>query len=309
MKELTKDTKIAVLLGGPGSERQVSLVSGKAVASALREAGFTNVTEVDVTGHEVSLPPGTELAYVVIHGTFGEDGELQRQLEEKGVPYTGARSRSSVVAFDKSLTKEILVREGVQTPRSELIRISDGIRRPSLPLPCVIKPTNEGSSVGVHIINNEEDIDAALKDASQYGDILVEEYIQGKELTVGIVGGQALPIIHISPRSGFYDINNKYPWMNHEGGTDYFCPADLPEDLTLKIQELAVRAYEAVGVEVYGRVDVILRDSDKEPFVIEINTIPGMTPSSLLPKAALQAGWPYGDLCEKIAELSLQVSS
>lgn len=306
---LKKDTKIAVLLGGPGSERKVSLVSGKAVATALRESGYTHVTEVDVTSHDLELPEGTELVYIVIHGTFGEDGEVQRKLEEMGMPYTGARSGSSADAFDKAKTKEILLKNGIRTPRSELIKVADGVKRPSLQLPYVIKPTCEGSSVGVHILRNEEDVDAALEDAARYGDILVEEFIEGKELTVGVLDGEALPVIHISPRSGFYDINNKYPWMNHEGGTDYFCPADLPENVTREVQELAVQTYKAVNIEVYGRIDVILRESDQTPFVIEANTIPGMTPSSLLPKAAREAGWTYEALCEKIAELSLQVSS
>lgn len=308
MMKLNKDTKITVLLGGPGSEREVSLVSGKAVAEALRNAGYSSVTELDVTSHDFTLPEGTELVYVVIHGTFGEDGELQRKLEALGVPYTGARSASSAVAFDKAATKEVLVSHGVQTPQSEEIKVSEGLRKPTLPLPFVIKPTCEGSSVGVHIIHNEEDVDVALEDAARYGDIIVEEFIKGKELTVGVLDGEALPVIHISPRSGFYDINNKYPWMNHEGGTDYYCPADLPADVTKRVQELALKAYRAVGVEVYGRVDVLLRESDSEPFVLEINTIPGMTPSSLLPKAAGAAGWTYEGLCEKIAELSLQLS-
>lgn len=308
MTRLNKDTKITVLLGGPGSEREVSLVSGKAVAEALRNAGYTSVTELDVTSHDFTLPEGTELAYVVIHGTFGEDGELQRKLEALGIPYTGARSSSSTVAFDKAKTKEVLIAKGVQTPLSESVKVSEGTGRPTLPLPFVIKPTCEGSSVGVHIIHKEEDIEAALKDAARYGDVIVEEFIKGKELTVGILNGEALPVIHISPRSGFYDINNKYPWMNHQGGTDYYCPADLPAEVTGRVQELALRAYNALGIEVYGRVDVLLRESDQEPFVLEINTIPGMTPSSLLPKAAGAAGWTYEALCEKIAELSLQLS-
>lgn len=308
MTTLNKNLKIAVLIGGPGSEREVSLVSGRAVAAALREAGFTHVTELDVTSHEFILPEGTELAYIVIHGTFGEDGELQRRLEAMNMPYTGARSASSALAFDKGATKDVLVRAGVRTPRAELIRPSQGLRRPSLPLPYVIKPTCEGSSVGVHIIHDEADIDAALEDAGRHGDIIVEEFIQGLELTVGILDGDVLPVVHIAPRSGFYDINNKYPWMNEQGGTDYYCPADLPDDVTAEVQRLALEAYRAAGIEVYGRVDVLLRERDMTPFVIEINTIPGMTPSSLLPRAAAAAGWTYAGLCERIAALSLELS-
>lgn len=177
---------------------------------------------------------------------------------------------------------------------------------PSLPLPFVIKPPCEGSSVGVHIVRRQEDVLPAMKEAVTHGTtVLVEEFIQGKELTVGILDGKALPVIHICPRSGFYDLSNKYPWMNMGGGTDYICPADLPEETAAKVQEAALKAYKAAGVEVYGRVDVLLREEDGAPFVLEINTIPGMTPSSLLPKAAAASGWPYEDLCEKIVELSL----
>lgn len=310
MNKLNKETRIAVLLGGPGSERKVSLVSGAAVAKALRDRGYSHITEVDITDHDFKLPEGTELAYIVIHGTFGEDGELQRKLEQLGVPYTGARAASSSIAFDKQKTKEVLLQRGVRTPRSELIKVSEGVGIPLMPLPCVIKPTCEGSSVGVHIVRKEEEIEPALKDAALYGDeIIVEEFIKGKELTVGILDGQVLPVVHIAPRDGFYDMNNKYPWMNKTGGSDYYCPADLSQEVTKDVQQLALQAYNAVGIEVYGRVDVILREEDNVPFVIEINTIPGMTPTSLLPKAALEAGWVYEVLCEKIAELSLELNS
>ena len=268
MSTLKRDLKIALLLGGPGAEREVSLVSGKSVYGALRQAGFTDVTEVDVHGPDFRLPEGTELAYNIIHGTFGE--------------------------------------AGVPTPRAEILDCSGGIVMPSLPLPFVIKPPCEGSSVGVHIIHKQEDVLPAMEEAVTHGTtVLVEEFIQGRELTVGVLDGEALPVIHICPRSGFYDLSNKYPWMNMGGGTDYICPADLPEEIAAKVQEAALKAYRAAGVEVYGRVDVLLREVDDSPFVLEINTIPGMTPSSLLPKAAAAAGWSYEALCEKIAELSL----
>jgi D-alanine-D-alanine ligase len=149
----------------------------------------------------------------------------------------------------------------------------------------------------------------AIEDAAKYGDeILVEEFIEGKELTVGVVGDVALPVIHIQPRSGFYDMTNKYPWMTGTGGTDYFCPADLSPETTAKVQQLALEAHRALGTEVYSRVDVLLRNSDLEPFVLELNTIPGMTESSLLPKAAQEAGMDYASLCLKIIELSLNFS-
>ena len=306
MNTLKRDLKIALLLGGPGSEREVSLVSGNSVYDALCRAGFTDVTKVDVHGPDFRLPEGTELAYNIIHGTFGEDGTLQAILEERGVPYTGAGSRSSALCFNKSESKKVFLEAGVPTPHAEILDCSHGIVMPSLPLPFVIKPPCEGSSVGVHIVRRQEDVLPAMEEAVTHGTtVLVEEFIQGKELTVGILDGKALPVIHICPRSGFYDLSNKYPWMNMGGGTDYICPADLPEETAANVQEAALKAYKAAGVEVYGRVDVLLREEDGAPFVLEINTIPGMTPSSLLPKAAAASGWPYEDLCEKIAELSL----
>lgn len=292
-------------MGGPGSERPISLASGKSVAQALREKGY-NVTEVDVTGHQITLPEGTELAYNLIHGTYGEDGELQQQLEDLGIPYTGAGIKASRLCFDKALTKEVLVAAGVPTPLSENLSLQDNAQ-PSLPLPYVIKPPREGSSVGVHIIHEESEIQPALEDAKKFGSTtLVEQYIKGKELTVTILDGEALPVIHISPRSGFYDINNKYPWLTHKGQTDYICPADLSEEETRRVQEAALAAHRATGVEVYSRVDVLLRE-DGEPFVIELNTIPGMTSSSLVPKAAAAVGIDFPSLCERIARLSLQV--
>lgn len=306
MSILKRDLSIALLLGGPGAEREVSLVSGNSVYDALVRAGFTNVTRVDVQGPGFRLPEGTELAYNIIHGTFGEDGALQSILEERGIPYTGAGSRSSAVCFDKAKSKKIFTAAGVPTPKAEILDCSTSIVMPSLPLPFVIKPPCEGSSVGVHIVHRQEDVLPAMEEAVTHGpEVLVEEFIQGRELTVGILDGEALPVIHICPRSGFYDLSNKYPWMNMGGGTDYICPADLPEETAKKVQEAALQAYRAAGVEIYGRVDVLLRDGDEAPFVLEINTIPGMTPSSLLPKAAAAAGWSYEALCEKIAELSL----
>ncbi len=306
MSNLNRNLRIALLLGGPGAEREVSLVSGKAVYEALCSAGFTNVTMVDVQGTDLTLPEDTQLAYNIIHGTFGEDGSLQSILEERGIPYTGAGAATSALCFDKAKTKKVFVEAGVPTPAAEILDCSHGIVMPTLPLPFVIKPPCEGSSVGVHIVHKQEEILPAMQEAVTHGtEVLVEEFIQGKELTVGILDGVALPVIHICPRSGFYDLSNKYPWMNMGGGTDYICPADLPEETAKKVQAAALAAYHAAGVEVYGRVDVLLRDGDESPFVLEINTIPGMTPSSLLPKAAGAAGWSYEALCEKIAELSL----
>lgn len=298
---------VAVLAGGPGSEREVSLASAKGVAEALG-GRVGQVSLVDVRGPGFGLPAGTDLAFNVIHGTFGEDGQLQAELERRGVRYTGARRLSSETAFDKVLSKRRFVDEGVITPMSETVLATASAAPPaSIGVPCVVKPPREGSSVGVHLVRSAEEWPAAFADAGKYSDdLLVEELVEGRELTVGIVGDLVLPIIHIQPRSGFYDISNKYPWMTGQGGTDYFCPADLPEPTALAVQAEALKAHRALGIEVYSRVDVLLRESDATPFVLEVNTIPGMTPSSLLPKAAAAVGMDYPTLCLKIIELSLK---
>ena len=302
MKELKKDTKIALLMGGPGSERDVSIASGNGVLEALRNEGFTQVTPVLVDSERPAIPEGTELCYNMIHGTYGEDGGLQSYLEELGLPYTGAGSETSRNCFDKVLTKGFFIKGNVPTPLSETIAAGE---MPTLPVPCVIKPPCEGSSVGVHIVYDAAELPAAVADAAKYGkDILVEEYIKGKELTVAIFNGEALPVVHICPRSGFYDMNNKYPSLYGGVGSDYICPADISEEETQAVQAAAVAAYKALNVEVYGRVDVLLTD-DGKPYVLEINTIPGMTSASLFPKAAAAAGISYGELCTRIAQVSL----
>ena len=302
MKELQKDTKIALLMGGPGSEREVSLASGNGVLEALRQEGFTAVTPVIVDCERPEIPAGTELCYNMIHGTYGEDSGLQAYLEELGIPYTGAGSVTSRNCFDKVLTKKFFIAGNVPTPMSETIAPGE---MPTLPVPCVIKPPCEGSSVGVHIVYEAAELPAAVADAAKYGkEILVEEYIKGKELTVAIFNGEALPVVHICPRSGFYDMNNKYPSLYGGVGSDYICPADITPEETAAVQAAAVAAYNALNVEVYGRVDVLLTD-DGKPYVLEINTIPGMTSASLFPKAAAAAGISYGQLCTRIAEVSL----
>jgi D-alanine-D-alanine ligase len=302
-----KEMNVAVLAGGPGSEREVSLASAGGVASAL-EGAVEAVTLVDVKDAGFGLPEETDVAFNVIHGTFGEDGDLQAELEKRGIPYTGAREASSRLAFDKIASKQRFRERGVQTPGEWLIDSARKEKPSEIPLPCVIKPPREGSSVGVHIVRKPDEWRKAVVDAGQYGSqILVEEFIDAKELTVGVVDGLPLPIVHIRPRSGFYDLHNKYPWMTGGGGTDYFCPADLSPETTEKVQQMALKAHQALGIEVYSRVDVLLRKQDEEPFVLEVNTIPGMTESSLLPKAAKEAGIDYAKLCLKIIEVSLNI--
>jgi D-alanine-D-alanine ligase len=294
--------KIAVLMGGPGSERNVSLATGRGVSKALRSAG-NEVIDVDVRDEEFPLPKDVDLAFNCIHGTFGEDGQLQKILEARGVAYTGDGVEESRIAFDKILSKQKFREHKVATPESEVI---DAGQRPKMSLPLVVKPARQGSTVGIVIVRKEDELDSGLKEAAKYDrKLLVEKFVSGRELTIGVLGDQALPILEIIPKGGFYDFNTKYPFLNPQAGAsaEHVCPATVDAGLTKKIQELALQAFRALGLMVYGRVDVLLSDKS-EPFVLEVNTIPGMTETSLLPEAAAAAGISYVDLCRRIIELS-----
>jgi D-alanine-D-alanine ligase len=300
MSQLPK--KIAVLMGGPGSERDVSMATGQGVAKALRSLG-AEVTEVDVKGADFELPEGVELAFIALHGTFGEDGQVQQILEDRGVPYTGEGIAESDRAFDKIKSKAAFQEHNITTPYWQVITAG---QRPAMPIPFVIKAPRQGSTVGVHIIRNEREVDAAIADASTYDrELLVEKFCAGRELTVGILGDLALPIIEIIPKGGFYDFTNKYPFLNPGAGgaAQHVCPANLSDEQTRAVQELALRAHRALGLQVYSRVDVMLPE-EGEPTVLEANTIPGMTEASLLPEAAGVAGITYPELCARIIELS-----
>lgn len=303
--ETKKPLRIAVLNGGPGSEREISLRSGECVTQALRERGHS-VERIDVRDAGFPLPPDLAIAVNMVHGVFGEDGELQAILEKRGVPYTGEGVEGSRRAFDKILSKAAFEAAGVETPRYEVLQAGPLLQRPSLPLPMVIKAPCEGSSVGVHLVREEAAIEPALVDVARYGDvILVEELVSGRELTVGIVGDLALPVIEIVPKDGFYDFKNKYPWLNPDGAARHFCPAPLTEEEAEQVRTTALRAHAALGLEVYSRVDLLLPPGGP-PTVLEINTIPGMTESSLLPEAAAAIGIGFGELCEQIIDLSLR---
>ncbi len=301
-KNDTLPRKIAVLMGGPGSERDVSLATGRGVSKALHSLGV-EVVDVDVRHENFDLPHDVELAFLTIHGTFGEDGQLQKILEDRGVAYTGDGIEESRIAFDKILSKEKFRENNVTTPYWQVLK-SD--QRPTIPLPIVVKPPRQGSTVGVVIVKNERELDSAVAEAGKYDrELLIEQFVPGRELTVGILGDQALPILEIIPKGGFYDFTNKYPFLNPQagGGAEHVCPAKIDNDKTKEIQDLALKAYRALGLQVYSRVDVILSENN-EPFVLEINTIPGMTEASLLPEAAAAASITYVDLCARIIVLS-----
>jgi D-alanine-D-alanine ligase len=294
--------KIAVLMGGPSAEREVSLATGRGISKALRSIGV-DVVDVDVRDAKFELPRDVEFAVVALHGTFGEDGQVQQILEERGVAYTGEGVEGSQLAFNKIRSKEKFREHSVRTPKWETIGAH---QRPGMQLPIVVKAPRQGSTVGVYIVKKKEDLEPAIADAAKYDDeLLIEKFVPGRELTIGILGEQALPILEIIPKGGFYDFTNKYPFLNPGagGGAQHICPASIEPEKTKEIQELALRAFRALGLRVYSRVDVILSRTG-EPFVLEINTIPGMTEVSLLPEAAAVAGISYVDLCRRVIALS-----
>lgn len=292
---------ITVMLGGPSAEREVSLRSGASVAAALRSLGH-RVAELDPQSPDWKLPSPTDVVFLALHGTYGEDGTVQAELEQRGVPYTGCDAAASRIGFDKALTKEALVAAGVPTARSLVVATSDTPWPTGWNPPLVIKPVRQGSSVGLQFVERREEWSTALAEALRHDSrVLVEEKIIGRETTVGILDDQPLPIVEVRPKSGTYDYQNKYT----AGRTDYFCPADFDPATTERIQAAGRAAFKAVGGRDYARVDVMVR-TNGDPVVLEINTLPGMTETSLLPKAAAAAGITYPELCQRMVALALK---
>ncbi len=304
-----KNQVVAVVMGGPSAEREVSLNTGAAIANALREYGYTNVVEIDLDPRNFGKQLAESKAEVVfnaVHGLYGEDGRLQTLLEIREMPYTGSGMIASVSCMDKVITKRMLRDAGISTPACLIINKKEsGIKEKIMQrfsLPVVIKPASQGSSIGVEIVKEENQLDEALANAFKYSrDILVEEFIGGKELTVSMMqkDGEvvALPVIHIAPHSGMYDYHSKYT----KGATEYICPADLDEETTKKVQEISKQAYEVLGCSGVARADVML-DEKGNGYVLEINTVPGMTATSLVPKAAAAAGISFPELCNIILQ-------
>lgn len=298
---MSQKLNIVVMLGGPSAEREVSLRSGSGVAGALRSLGH-HVTEVDPKDGTFSLPQKTDVVFLALHGTYGEDGVVQQQLEKLGVPYTGCDSESSRIAFDKVLTKQRCIEAGIPTAKFIVV---DSEKTP-WPMgwqpPVVVKPVRQGSSVGLQFVDRVADWSTSLREALRYDtQLLAEEKIIGRETTVGILADKALPVVEVRPKSGGYDYRNKYT----AGNTDYFCPADFDPATTLAIQQAALGAFHAIGGRDYARVDVMVRTTG-EPIVLEVNTLPGMTETSLLPKAAAAVGMNYAQLCQRLIDLALQ---
>jgi len=304
MNRFLSGKKIAVLCGGLSSEREVSLRSGLAVLKALRMSG-AEAFPIDPLTRDFDLPDGTDLVFNALHGTFGEDGGVQEILEEKGIPYTGEGVAGSRLAFDKIESKRRFVECGVPTASYITLIRGEPI---DLDLPYVVKVPCQGSSVGIYIVKEKNEVKKALAKAFVHSDlILVEKYLRGRELTVGVLGDTTLPIIEIRPQGGFYSYENKYTWTNRGGAAEHECPARLSSAETKAVREIALAAHAALGLEIYSRVDIIL-DENHEPRVLEVNTIPGMTETSLLPEAAAAAGISMAQLCERIVSLSVERS-
>jgi D-alanine-D-alanine ligase len=296
--ETLKNKKIAVLMGGISSEREISLLTGKAVLKALKQKGF-NAMDIDIDRNaaESIKKANPDIAFIALHGTFGEDGAIQGILEYAGIPYTGSGVLGSSIAFDKLTSKAILMHKNIPTPEYKILdkQNTDALSTPPF-MPCVVKPPNQGSSIGIGIVRKTEQWAPALEEAFKYSDeILVERFIDGKLLAIGVKPDKSLPIVHIEPKSGFYDYEAKYT----VGKTEYHCPADLDEETTKICAQVSLGAYRALNARGFARVDVIL-DEKNTPYVLELNTIPGMTPTSLLPMAAKKDGLEFDDLVQEI---------
>jgi D-alanine-D-alanine ligase len=296
--------KVAVLHGGISAEREVSLVSGAAVLAGLRASGVDAVG-IDVGPDIVSIlqESGIDRAWIALHGRWGEDGVMQGALEMMGIPYTGTGILGSALAMDKVKSKQIWEAAGLPTASYRVVTSEkdlDGVIQ-ELGLPLFVKPSNEGSSVGVSRVEvGSELIDAWQLASGRSVEVLVEQFIDGDEVTVAILNGEALPVIRLQTPHTFYDYSAKY----ESDTTSYLCPSGLESTLEQELQELALAAFAQLGCTGWGRVDVML-DSDECPFLLEINTVPGMTAHSLVPMAAAQAGIVFNELVLRILETSL----
>lgn len=337
---------IVVLCGGLSNERDVSISSGTGVARALRNKGhkvvlidlylgftqdFETPAEVFERGGDIAdfavaesapdldavramgegraigpnvleICAAADISFLALHGEEGENGKLQATLDLHGIRYTGSGYLGSALAMNKSLTKTVLAAAGIPVPVGITLEKS-AERYGNVGFPCVVKPCSGGSSVGTSIVYEEKDYLPALELAFKYEKaVLVEKYIHGRELTVGVMNGKAMPAIEIIPKCGFYDYKNKY----QAGATEELCPAPIGEEATAKLQSLAEKVHEALMIDAYCRVDFLWNSADGEMYCLEANTLPGMTPTSLIPQMAAELGMDYGSLCEKIIEVSME---
>lgn len=291
-----KQKKIAVLMGGLSAERDVSLRTGRAISQALVRCGY-QVVDIDA-GRDLAVQlqqAGAEVAFIALHGRFGEDGTVQGLLEMMDIPYTSSGVLASSLAMDKVAAKKVLCYHGIATPAFAFIRAGQEPQGDLPQYPLVVKPAREGSTIGISIVHNPEELEAGLDEAFLHDElVLVEQFIAGAEVTVGVLDGQPLPVIQVVPKGGFYDYQAKYT----PGHTEYLLPAPLPESIYQGLQDAAVEVFEAIGCSGAARVDFMVTES--EFYCLEVNTIPGMTETSLLPKAAGAAGMSFEQLVEHI---------
>lgn len=303
MKPLPK-LHVAVLMGGWANERPVSLMSGNGVADALEAKGH-RVTRIDmdrdVAARIAEARP--DVVFNALHGVPGEDGTVQGMLDLMGVPYTHSGLATSVIAIDKELTKMVLVPQGIPMPGGRIVRSAELYERDPLARPYVLKPVNEGSSVGVAIVTDESNYGNPIRSDAvgpwqEFAELLAEPYIRGRELTCAVVSGEALTVTELVPKSGFYDFEAKYT----DGMTDHVCPAQIPPQILELCKQYALKAHRALGCKGTSRSDFRWDDQQGQAglFLLEVNTQPGMTPLSLVPEQAKYCGMEYGDLVERI---------
>jgi D-alanine-D-alanine ligase len=304
--------KVAVLMGGASAEREVSLMSGTGVLQALRASGV-DAHAFDPAQRELGelRHDGFARCFIALHGRFGEDGTVQGALELLGLPYTGSGVMASSIAIDKVMTKRVWLSEGLPTPRHQLLRRGSFDQKQvlaipdTLGLPLIVKPSREGSSIGVVKVNGYSEMKAAVEQASHLdADILCEQFISGDEVTCPVIGSgddaRALPVIRIQAPDGNYDYHHKY----FTNDTKYLVPCGLPAGEEENIQRLVLKAYRVLGCRGWGRVDVMIDGASRQPYLLEINTSPGMTGHSLVPMSARAAGIGYEALCVRILELA-----
>ena len=302
---MNRDIHIVVLMGGWSAEREVSLTSGKGVAQALRERGWSNVTELDMqrdVPHRLeALKP--DVVFNALHGTPGEDGTVQGLLDLMQIPYTHSGLTTSAIAIDKELTKLVLVPRGIRMPAGKVVPSESLFREDPMPRPYVVKPVNEGSSVGVAIVTAEGNYGSPIgRDVEgpwhQFEELLAEPFIKGRELTVAVLNEQALAVTELKPVAGFYDYDAKYT----DGLTVHECPAQVPDAIAQSMMDMAAKAHRLLGCRGASRSDFRWDDEQGEAgiYLLEINTQPGMTPLSLVPEQAKLKGISYGELVERL---------
>jgi D-alanine-D-alanine ligase len=302
---MDKSLHVVVLKGGWSSEREVSLTSGKGVADALRERGWSNVTELDmdrdVAVRLAELKP--DVVFNALHGTPGEDGTVQGMMDLMGLKYTHSGLETSVIAIDKELTKMVLVPRGIRMPTGKVVTSESLFQEDPLPRPYVVKPINEGSSVGVAIVTEDGNYGNPIgRDVpgpwSEFDELLAEPFIRGRELTVAVLGGDPLAVTELKPKAGFYDYAAKYT----DGLTQHICPAEIPYEVAAAMTDMAARAHALLGCKGASRSDFRWDDEQGEAgiYLLEVNTQPGMTPLSLVPEQAKSKGIAYGDLVEQL---------